>query len=147
MKNLVYFLLVFALVISCQTKNNIVNLEEVKQQVLKAEHDFDKAAREKGVEAAFLAFAAEDAVINRGEKIYKGKGEIKDYFSHSTLTDVELSWQPEFVDVSNDGTLAYTYGPYTFRAKDKEGNTISAKGLFHTVWKRQGDNSWKFVYD
>ena len=84
MKNLVYFLLVFALVISCQTKNNIVNLEEVKQQVLKAEHDFDKAAREKGVEAAFLAFAAEDAVINRGEKIYKGKGEIKDYFSHSS---------------------------------------------------------------
>ena len=72
---------------------------------------------------------------------------MKAFFSRSTLTNVELTWEPEFVDVSTDGTLAYTYGPYTFKAMDKDGNPISAEGLFHTVWKRQADGNWRFVYD
>ena len=51
------------------------------------------------------------------------------------------------MDVSESGDLAYTYGKYTFSAFDSNAKKIEAKGIFHTVWKRQEDGSWKFVYD
>ena len=147
MRKLIVLALIATFYISCTPKKESIDREKVKQEVIQAEHDFGRAAKEKGVEAAFLEFAADNAVINRGEKIYKGKEEMKAFFSRSTLTNVELTWEPEFVDVSTDGTLAYTYGPYTFKAMDKDGNPLSAEGLFHTVWKRQADGNWRFVYD
>lgn len=147
MKNIAVLLSIPLLILACQSNSNKPDPDVLKQEVIDAEHQFARAAKEKGVEAAFLEFADEDAVINRGEKIYRGKAEMKDYFSRSTLTDVVLEWEPEFVDVSSDGSMAYSYGPYTFKAKDKNGNPISAEGLFHTVWKKQADGSWKFVYD
>lgn len=147
MKKPVYAIFIFAIAISCQTKNRTVDLEKVKQEVIQVEYAFAQAAKENGVEAAFLEFAANDASINRGNKIFKGKEEIQYYFNHSALTDVTLTWEPDFVDVSDDGTMAYTYGPYTFKAKDAEENPVNAEGLFHTVWKRQVDGSWRFVYD
>ncbi|MCB9249994.1 MAG: hypothetical protein H6613_16335 [Ignavibacteriales bacterium] len=36
----------------------------------------------------------------------------------------------------NQGDLAYTYGHYTFSATNPTGENISAKGIFHTVWKK-----------
>lgn len=147
MKNITVLLSIPLLITACQPKPNTPDPDVLKQEVIDAEHQFAQAAKEKGVEAAFLEFADENAVINRGEKIYRGKAEMKDYFSRSTLVDVELEWEPEFVDVSSDGSMAYTYGAYTFKANDKDGNPLSAEGIFHTVWKKQADGSWKFVYD
>ena len=43
--------------------------------------------------------------------------------------------------------LGYTYGHYTFSYIDSGGNKIENKGVFHTVWKRQSDGTWRFVWD
>ena len=53
------------------------------------------------------------------------------------------------VAVSDDGTLGYTWGKYTFTpATGPDGKQeASTSGLYFTVWKRQADGSWKFVYD
>ena len=58
-----------------------------------------------------------------------------------------LVWKPDYVDVSESGDLAYTYGKYTFTSRDSTGRKVVSKGIFHTVWKRQEDGSWKFVWD
>lgn len=60
---------------------------------------------------------------------------------------MSLQWDADFVDVSKSGELAYTYGKYTFTAIDSTGKTIDDKGIFHTVWKKQKDGKWKFVWD
>ena len=57
------------------------------------------------------------------------------------------SWKPDFVDVSSSGDLGYTYGQYTFIRLDSIGNETASQGIFHTVWKRQSDGNWRFVYD
>jgi ketosteroid isomerase-like protein len=31
--------------------------------------------------------------------------------------------------------------------KDSVGNKKDFKGIFHTVWKKQKDGSWKYVWD
>lgn len=118
-------------------------IEEINQ----AETAFNDMAAERGVPAAFLAFAADNAALNRSNQVIKGKTAIREYFENQSLQEVQLSWTPEFIDVSEDGTLGYTYGPYTFSARDTSGRSIQSNGIFHTVWKRQEDGSWKYVYD
>lgn len=58
-----------------------------------------------------------------------------------------LTWKPTFVDVSKSGDMAFTYGDFVFTYLDSLGNKKQNKGIFHTVWKRQNDSSWKFVWD
>jgi ketosteroid isomerase-like protein len=43
--------------------------------------------------------------------------------------------------------MAYTYGKYTWRSKDTANQNASFSGIFHTVWKRQADGTWKYVWD
>jgi ketosteroid isomerase-like protein len=43
--------------------------------------------------------------------------------------------------------MAYTYGKYIWKIKETDSTFVEYKGVFHTVWKRQKDNSWKYVWD
>lgn len=121
--------------------------EKARQEILQAEKDFAALAQREGVQAAFLAFAAEDAVLNRSDQIIHGRAAIRAYYEKSTLSEVSLNWAPDFVDAAASGDLGYTYGKYQFSAMDTTGQPIKAEGIFHTVWKKQTDGSWKFVYD
>ena len=125
-----------------------IDLEKVKQEIIKTEKEFNKLARDKGVKEAFLEFADENAVLNRGGKAVKGKKDIESYFNSQTLQNVSLQWKPEFVDVSASGDMGYTYGPFKFKATNPDsGEEVSAEGIFHTVWRKQADGTWKYVYD
>ena len=135
------------LLISCKMEIDMQTVEKYKNEIVQVELDFAATAKKEGVPKAFLAYAADDAVLQRGNKIINGKQAIKVYFDRQTLREVKLEWAPDFVDVSDAGDLAYTYGKYTFSAKDSTGKPIEASGIFHTVWKRQQDGSWKYVWD
>ncbi|MEQ9468364.1 MAG: nuclear transport factor 2 family protein [Ekhidna sp.] len=141
---IVSLLMVILINISCEAPRSSGNFEE---EIRQAEKAFNDMAAEQGVMEAFLAFAADDGVLNRRGGIVKGKEEIRSYFESQTLQNVSLQWEPEFIDVSKSGDMAYTYGPFTFSATDTTGQVIESVGVFHTVWKRQVDGSWKFVYD
>jgi ketosteroid isomerase-like protein len=127
----------------CKTNKN----EDARNHILAVEKAFNQMAAEQGVKEAFLEFAADSAVLNRGGSIIKGKSEIESYFDSQTMRDVRLEWMPEFVDVAESGDLGYTYGPFTFFGISAEGDTIQSSGIFHTVWEKQDDGSWKYVYD
>ncbi len=150
-----YFILIGLIgVLSCQAKNQAAEkvttsqqMEIWKDEVRQTESDFAAMASEKGVPTAFLHFAADHAVLNRDNMLIKGKATIENYFQEQTLSEVKLNWKPEFVDVSTSGDLAYTYGEFTFSAKNPDGEAIESGGIFHTVWKRQADGSWKYVWD
>ena len=102
-------------------------VEQAKNEILQAEKDFAALSQREGMLAAFLAFSAEDAVLNRRDQIIQGHEAIQSYFEESTLQEVHLEWTPDFVDAS--------------------GQPIKAEGIFHTVWKKQADGRWRFVYD
>lgn len=144
--NLLSLLLIF-LINACQPVKEIPDPAEIKAQIVKAENDFNDMAQKEGIPKAFLFFAAEDAVINRGNKLYKGKSAIQEYFDQLPPSETSLTWEPEFVDVAISGDLAYTYGPYNYMSINAAGDTIQSTGVFHTVWKKQADGSWKFVWD
>ena len=89
------------------------------------------------------------AVLMRNNKLVIGKKNLSVLFENqaSKPKDEKLSWKPDFVDVSASGDLAYTYGQYTYSYTDSTGTIVESEGVFHTVWKRQADGSWRFVWD
>mgnify|MGYP003886081989 CR=1 FL=1 len=120
-------------------------IERLIQEIEDAEAAFAQMVKEQGMNKAFVSFAADGAVLMRGNQLIMGKGEIQKFMENQTSRG--LSWKPEYIDVSSSGDLAYTYGYYTFTYPDSTGAEVEAKGVFHTVWKRQQDGSWKFVWD
>jgi ketosteroid isomerase-like protein len=103
---------------------------------------------EKGIAEGFYFFADDSAVIKRqNDTLIIGKDNIKNYYANDFYKKASVLWTPDFIDVSDDGSMAYTYGKYIWTVNDDNGSVTEFKGVFHTVWKRQKDNSWKYVWD
>jgi ketosteroid isomerase-like protein len=122
---------------------------KAKQEIIQTENDFAKMAGEKGIKTAFLFYCDSNAIIKRGNDslIIKKQG-IDNFYSAPFYKNASLRWSADFADASDDGTLGYTYGKYFWQLKDSTGKTVSKhEGVFHTVWKKQKDGSWKFVWD
>lgn len=134
---------------SCQNKSKEPPIEQWKNEIVQTEKEFATMAASNGIAEAFLFFAAEDAVLERNDVLINGKKSIAKMFvdNPSNSMEITLSWHPDFVDVSNSGDLGYTYGKYQYVSIDSLGNKQESEGIFHTVWKRQLDGSWKYVWD
>ncbi|MDH3649524.1 MAG: nuclear transport factor 2 family protein [Saprospiraceae bacterium] len=138
---------IFSICLACTGEVKTIDLQQVEQDIVKVEEAFSAAVVEVGIKQAFLSFAADDAVMVRGNRVVEGKEAIAAFFDQSTMQNVQLEWTPDFVDVAEAGDMAYTYGQYTYAATDTAGAQVTSLGIFHTVWKRQSDGGWKFVYD
>ena len=143
------YLPLILLLCSCGTEPGKDSIEKWKQEVIEAEMSFSELAGKEGISKAFMTYAAEDAVLMRNNKLVIGKNNLSVLFENqaSAPNDEKLSWKPDFVDVSASGDLAYTYGQFIYSYTDSTGTTIESEGVFHTVWKKQADGSWKFVWD
>ncbi len=141
---LLVFILFASLAASSQTTK-----EKAVAAIAKAENDFSAMASEKGIEAAFTYYAAQDAIIKRGnDSLIYGKTGITNFYAKDGYKKAVLKWSSDFVDASESGDLGYTFGKYTWQMKDEQGKIVQeAKGIFHSVWKKQPDGSWKFVWD
>ena len=130
---------------SCQNTADQASLEK---EIFQTEKAFEKMASEKGIAEAFYYYAAEDAVIKReNDTLIIGKKNIKTYYEKINDEKTTVSWTPDYINMSADGTMAYTYGKYLWKIKDEQGEITEHKGVFHTVWKKQADKSWKYVWD
>ncbi len=130
------------LTISCMTDK-----KDKQDQIKNIEHEFSQMALEKGIKKAFLYYAADDAVLLRNNKLIKGKQEIANYYQNPIWESIKLEWKPDVIEVSEYGDLAYTYGKYVLTEIDSTDNKEVSNGIFHTVWKKQADGSWKYVWD
>lgn len=149
MKSGYIYILIFSLLgqSSCRTPSSQVTHEKLKSELFAVEKEFCDMAQRAGVEKAFVYFAADSSVILRGEQLIKGKEAIRKKYSLFPTKGVKLVWRPNFADVADSGDLGYTYGKYTYTSTDSMGIRHSSEGVFHTVWKRQADGRWKFVWD
>ena len=145
MKTIILLSMTALLITSCKTS---ADKEQIKNEIFQAEKAFEAMAAEKGIAEAFHYFAAEQAVIKRqNDTLIIGKENIRTYYDNETNKRATVNWTPDFIDVSDDRTLAYTYGKYVWKIKDEKDSISEYKGVFHTVWKKQEDGSWKYVWD
>ena len=144
---IILFILIFH-IISCKPKISAADIDELKEKIVQTEKEFETTVKTKGIQDGFYEFADSNAVIKReDDHLIKGKEQIKLYYQNPAYLKDSVTWKPDFVEVSEDGTLAYTYGVYTWKVKDSVDKETIFKGVFHTVWKKQSDGQWKYVWD
>lgn len=145
MQKPILFALAALLLTACIQK---IDIAEEKASILQTERAFEKMAVDSGIAYAFNAFAADSAVILRGnDSVIHTKKGIYNFYTQNGSDSASVNWTADFVDVSDDGTLGYTYGKYLLKVRQAYNTTKEYKGTFHTVWKKQTDGSWKYVWD
>jgi ketosteroid isomerase-like protein len=131
-----------------KTETSTTTTNDAKIEIANAEKDFEKMAGEKGIADAFWFYADSNATIRRGkDSLIHGKDGIRNFYSGEFFKSAKVNWSPDFVGISDDGHMGYTYGKYTWQSKDSSGKVNESRGIFHTVWKKQRDGSWRYVWD
>lgn len=147
MKKIIILIVYFGCVTTTFGQQTVCG-ETWKQQVASAEKAFEKMAQDKGITEGFYQFADSMAVINRAnDSLIYGKESIRHFYAQKNYSNATVNWTHDFIQVSDDGTLAYTYGKYVWKFKQVDGTYKEFGGVFHTVWKKQKDGSWKYVWD
>jgi ketosteroid isomerase-like protein len=144
MRKLAIFLAILGVVMACQPA---FDRDAAEKEIYDTEKAFEKMAADSGIAAAFAYYAADSAVILRGPSLIQGKEAIRAFYTDSQYQQAKVNWTPDFMDVSDCGTLGYTYGHYEWHIPDSAGNWETHKGVFHTVWKKQTDKNWRYVWD
>ncbi len=140
-----FFLFISFTSIAQVKSSEVADLIEV---IRKTEKQFESDLNKVGVDFAFAKYAAPNAVIKRtNETLIFGPAAIKQFYSDDIYKTAKAVWEPDYIDVSTDGTMAYTYGKYKWTMFDKAGKAQEYTGVFHTVWKKQPDGTWKYVWD
>jgi len=125
-----------------------VDREAVKQEIFKTEKAFEAMAAEKGIAEAFSYFSAENGVIKRqNDTLIAGKENIFRYYDNEKMRRAMVQWTPDVIEVSDDGSMASTYGKYLLRIPAENGDTAEYRGVFHTVWIKRPDGEWRYMWD
>ena len=111
--------------------------------VMNTDRAFAAAALKNGARAAFVAFAAPDAMLFRdGVGPVKGHAAIAASFRESGGAVPE--WAPEGGEIAGSGDLAYTWGYFRWTASDGSGR--QSTGNYVSIW-RKIDGQWKWIVD
>lgn len=106
--------------------------------IVAAERAFAADALALGVDGSFLKWSAPDAIMIAGGALQR----VHDSLDADAVVDPaapSLVWWPNWAGISKSGDLGFTTGGV-------EVGGVRA-GHYFTVWKRQPDGSWKWVYD
>jgi ketosteroid isomerase-like protein len=113
--------------------------ETAWRSLVEAERAFARMSVEKGMQAAFLANLAPDAVVFR-----PGPVPAVAWFREHAGAGGILEWTPDFAAVAAGGDGGYTSGPWAYR--DRPGDE-PVTGHFVSIWRRDEDGAWKVVLD
>ena len=107
--------------------------------VVAAERAFAADFPAMGLAGSFQKWGRPDAILINGGQAQ----EIAAVFEGAPLTrqpgEPLIEWWPTFAGVAKSGDMGFTTGP---AARDQEGY-----GHYFTIWKRQPDGQWRWVYD
>ena len=137
-----------------QTKNPSAVPEATSEAFTEAKRGIDKGnaewieAWEKGDPERIAAIFTDDGImLSQGGKVFKGRQEILERQKaamQSVTPPVKVSVIT--VKIWLDGDAAYETGKYKYEYTEK-GKPTTEEGRYVTMWKRQGDGSWKLSMD
>lgn len=104
--------------------------------VVAAERAFAARAGEIGWVQAFREYTAQDGQIAR-DRIVSAPESLADAPDGGRL----LYWEPAYAGIARSGDLGFSTGPYSFE------ETRIPRGQYFTVWRRQPDGSWRWIWD
>lgn len=122
-----------ALAMVCAANMPVAAVAEPLDEVIAAERAFAAETRERGFKPGFLAWVAGDGFIFRHGPV-PARADLEAQPDEAPPGPA-LFWWPTFAGVANSGDLGFTTG----------GATVPVR--YFTVWRRQADGSWRWLYD
>jgi len=123
------------------------NTMGAEQAIRDASEQWSKAAGARVLTKVLSYYDSDAYVLPPNEPMATTKKAIHDGWAALLTPDTSLSWEVTKVEAASSATMVYDVGIYTLSTKDAQGNPVSDKGKFATVWKKQDDGSWKAVMD
>jgi ketosteroid isomerase-like protein len=109
-------------------------------EIIQADKTMSDMAAKEGFHKALL-FYADDSVVKPNEGVLPIIGKTTLQNKWSAIPDnSSITWQPFKAEASGD--LGYTIGNWKYQTKD-----TTMYGNYCTIWKKQPDGKWKFVFD
>lgn len=117
------------------------DLALLQQQVTSAERAFAKTMADRDF-AGFGKYVAEDALFYSGANPpLRGRQAVMDHWKRFyDKPQAPFSWEPDKVDVLDNGTLAHSTGP----VKDPSGKIVSR---YNSVWRQDAPGVWRVIFD
>lgn len=141
----VIFLIAASVIVKAQNPN-VEIIKKFKSELIAVDSLFNARCQTVGFSKAFIEFSSDDVILMRRNQLpIIGKKALIEKYSKLTA-NIRLTWTPLMSDVAISGELGYTFGRWESREKISSGDTVS-NGVYVSIWKRQKDNSWKYVFD
>ena len=105
--------------------------------IIAAERAFAADGARTGWVEAFETWSAPDAIVLGADP-----ASAKDFLKNidpANRGDTSLNWSPEFAGASAAGDFGFTTGPFNGGG--------AAFGYYFTVWRKQADGNWRWIYD
>jgi ketosteroid isomerase-like protein len=106
---------------------------------------FSQMSVEKGLNTAFLFYAADSAVkLQDGKFPITSKNEMAGIYLTRPDSGMILKWTPLRAKISRSNDLGYTFGQWELYLKATD---TTLYGNYVSIWEKQSDGSWKYVLD
>ena len=139
-------LFVLVLFSALASRLSLAETEATALEVVCAETTFSRAAEARDLQA-FLALVDPDARFANAS-VARGKDEIaKAWAGFFDPDGPVIRWRPSVTEVSVDGRLALSRGPFRISGTDSDGNPRETWGHFISTWRKSPDGRWLVLFD
>lgn len=124
-----------------------VDAEAARKSLLQADAEFARDVAARGTEAWAATFAEDGAMLIANAPLVRGREKIRALMAdlgdpRTGRPELIIRWRPLGAQVSDDGTLGWTYGNSVLISGRGE-----QLGKYLTVWRKQADGTWKVQAD
>ena len=143
------FLLSFILFFSSCSPNNVSDdRKEIEETLRNADAVIANAVSNKNLDT-LISFYAEDAsLLPTAEPKVEGRDAIKKEWQHTfQIPDFTNKSNLTKIEISDDGTMAYTMGSYLATMQGEDGKQVQEPGKWVTIWRKQRDGRWLIIVD
>ena len=115
---------------------------QATKEIMDADIAMSNLATKEGFFKALLTYAADSVIIPREGKLpFMNKPEVQASWGDKPVIK-EITWSPVRAEAAKSGDMGYSFGFSTYKGSDTTTYTN-----YCTIWKKQKDGSWKFVFD
>ena len=145
MKPITIFLFLLAIASCSETK---VDKKAEGEKIIQLSKEWSQAAATKDIEKTLSYWADDALVMQEGMAPLKGKQAIRQMVEGSfKMLGFSISWEPQSVEVSDNGDMAYLIENSKVSYNDSTGKTITTNNKAVTIWRKQADGTWKNAVD
>jgi ketosteroid isomerase-like protein len=122
-------------------------IQKYKDEIMKTDIAFNHTCTANGLAKAFIEFAANEVILMKQNQFpILGIDALRERYL-KIKSQIKLIWYPVKADVSSSGDLGYTFGNWELVSETANGSDSTSYGVYITIWKKQKDGKWKYVFD